>query len=550
MSSPALATASDRGSALHRQGPLVGTRTLIRFILRRDRVRIPVWIAAVTIALLGTAQSYADTYPTQADLDKRAELAANPVFIAFNGPGHGLDNYTFGAMVAHEALYIAVILVALMSVFLTVRHTRAEEESGRAELVRATVVGRHASTAATLTVVATANVAVGLLTVAALSSMDDLEATGSLMFAASMIAGGLVFTAVAMVAAQLTEYARGAVGIGVAVLGVTYVLRAVGDVSETGLSWLSPFAWSLETRAFVDERWWPLVLSLALAFGLAAAAMVLSTRRDVGTGLVPPRPGAASASDRLVRPYGVALRLQGGSLVAWAAGLLLLGAAFGALLSEIEGFAADNEQVQDVIAAAEGTTLLESFLGTITLMLALLATGCAIQSILRLRGEEVAGRAEPLLATSLPRTRWLRGYLGVAMAGSALVLLAGSTGLGLAGAINQGDASLLFEVLAAGLAYLPAIWVVIGIVLALFGWAARVVMAGWLVLLYGAVVFLLADALDLPGWARDLSPLHHVPDLPGADFRVGPVLVLVALAGALIAAGVVGFRRRDLNSPA
>lgn len=551
MNSPTLATvAPERVSAPRRRGSLVGTRTLIRFVVRRDRVRMPVWIAAITVALLGTAQSYAETFPTQADLDQRAELAANPIFIAFNGPGHGLDNYTLGAMVANEALYLGVILVALMSVFLTVRHTRAEEESGRSELVRATVVGRHASTTAALAVVATVNVVVGLLTAAALSSLDELDGTGSLMFGASMIAAGLVFTAVAMVAAQITEHARGAVGIGVAALGVTYVLRAVGDVSGTGLSWLSPFAWSLETRAFVDERWWPLLVSLLLTLGLAAGAMVLSTRRDVGAGLVPPRPGAPRASDRLIRPDGFALRLQAGSLVAWAAGLMLLGASFGSLLADIEEFAADNEQVQDIIAAAEGGTLLESFLGTMTLMLALLATGCAIQSIMRLRGEEVAGRAEPLLATSLSRTRWVGGYLSVAMAGSALVLLAGSVGLGVTGAANQGDASLLFDLLAAGLVYVPAVWVVIGIVLALFGLAPRVVTAGWLVLVYGVVVFLLADAMDLPGWTRNLSPFHHVPELPGAEFEAGPVFVLVALAAALIAAGIVGFRRRDVYTTA
>ncbi|MDV6012497.1 ABC transporter permease [Haloechinothrix sp. LS1_15] len=549
MSSQA-AAATHRSSVPHRPRPLTGTGTLIRFILRRDRVRIPVWMGAITIAMLGTVLSYADTFATQEDRDQRAELAASPVFQAFNGPGYGLDHYTFGALVAYEGLYLAVILVSLMSIFLTVRHTRAEEEAGRAELVRAAVVGRHASTAAVLIVVAAVNIVVGLLTAAGLSTMDDLDGTGSLTFGASMIAASLVFTAVALVAAQLTEYARGAVGMSVATLGATYVLRAAGDVSETDLSWLSPFAWSLETRTFVDERWWPLLLSLALAVGLTVGAMALSTRRDVGAGLVPPRPGKPNASDRLIRPYGLALRLQAGSLVAWATGLLLLGASFGSLLGDIEAFAAENEQAREIIATAEGGTVLESFLGTLTLMLALIATACAIQSIVRLRHEEVAGRAEPLLATSLPRTRWVGGYLGVSLIGSAFVMLAGSAGLGVTGAINQADVSLLFTQLAAGLVYVPAIWVAVGIALVLYGWAPRAVPAVWLVLAYGVVVFLLADAMGLPEGARNLSPFHHMPELPGADFTATPVLASLALVAASVAVGIARFRSRDVHTSA
>src|SRR5699024_12457371 len=42
------------------------------------------------------------------------------------------------------ALYI-YLLIALCSVFTVVRHTRAEEQTGRAELVRANMVGRHAT---------------------------------------------------------------------------------------------------------------------------------------------------------------------------------------------------------------------------------------------------------------------------------------------------------------------------------------------------------------------------------------------------------------------
>ncbi|NEE01089.1 ABC transporter permease [Phytoactinopolyspora halotolerans] len=534
---------------LSREGTLAGTWTLIRFILRRDRVRIPVWTVAVGGSIVGTALSYADTFPTQTDLDSRAELAGTPVFVAFNGPGFGLDNYTLGAMVAHETLYLAIILVALMSVFLTVRHTRAEEESGRAELVRSAVTGRHAMLASSLVVVSALNVVVGLLTAAGLSGIDRLDGRGSLTFGISMIAAGLVFTAVAAVVLQVTEYSRGAVGIGVAVLGASYAVRAVGDVSETGLSWLSPFAWSLHTRAYVDERWWPLLLSLTLAVVLTAAAIMLNARRDVVAGLMPARPGRPHASPRLTRLGGLPFRQQRAGMLAWTAGLALLGAAFGPLLSDIEEFVAENERVQEIVAAAQGATIIESFLGTITGMLALLATGFAVSSALRMRNEEAVGRLEPLLATGLPRHRWMAGYLIVMLGGSMIVMLAGSLTLGVTASIDQRDPALVFNLLAAGVVHMPAIWVVAMLAVALFGVLPRLAPAAWLVLGYGVIVSLLGPAIGLEeSQLRNLSPFDHVPELPGAEFSIMPVVILSAIAVGLALAGLAGFRRRDLHA--
>lgn len=542
-------TPTEQVTSTRGAGAFTGTAKLARFILLRDRVRIPVWVVAVVATVVGVAASFADTFPTAADLQARAELVDGPLWIAFNGPGYGLDNYTLGVMVANESLYIAVILVALMSVFLTVRHTRAEEESGRAELVRSGVVGRYATTTAALLVISATNVVSGALTAAGLASFDELDWTGSLTYGLSMVAAGLVFTAVAALAAQITEYSRGGVGLGVAALAASYLIRGVGDASDTGLSWLSPFGWSLATRSFVDERWWPLLLSVALAAALAVMAMMLSTRRDVGAGLVPPRPGPPEASDRLVNPVGFAARLQRGTLVAWGVALLLTGATFGPLSGEVEEFAAENEQLQEILAAGE-TGLLESWLGMITLLLAMLATGAALQAVMRMRGEETAGRAEPVLAAGATRTGWMIGYLVVAMAGSGFVLTAGALGLGATAAINQDDASLLVDLLGAGLAYLPAVWLVVGLVTATFGLIPRAMAVGWLVLGYGVLVGLMGEALGMPDSVRNLSPFAHVPRLPGESLTAAPLITLTALAGVLLVVGWAGFRRRDVNATA
>src|SRR5262249_5107199 len=154
----------------------------------------------------------------------RAAIVDNAVVKLFTGPGYGLTNYTFGAMTANELLPMTALVVALMNIFLVVRHTRAEEESERAELVRATAVGRLAPTTAAPCAVVAAALALGaLLTLGLPASLPELSTKGSSAFAAAVVGVGFVFAAVALLAAQVAASARGALGLSSMVLGAWYL---------------------------------------------------------------------------------------------------------------------------------------------------------------------------------------------------------------------------------------------------------------------------------------------------------------------------------------
>ena len=527
---------------------LAGTGTLIRFILRRDRVRMPVWIAATALPAVATAVSYPDLYPTAADRQAQAEVVtSSPAMAAMTGPGYGADNYTYGAMIGNEMLGFVAVLVALMSVLLLVRHTRAEEEMGRAELVRAHPVGRYAPLTAALTTVACANVMLGALIAVGYGSLgvESMTWTGSFAFGAALAAVGLVFTGIAAVTTQLTEYARAASGWAGATIGIAYALRAAGDMGNGALSWLSPIGWAQQTRPYVDERWWPLALALAVSAVLVAAAYMLSTRRDLGAGMTQQRGGSASASDALAAPLGFAVRLQRGSLIGWAMAMTLFGLAYGAAVGVVEDYA-DNEFIQEVLQGVGGTTMIEQWLSMIMSLLAMICTIYAIQAALRLRSEEIAGRAEPVLATALSRTRWVGTHLVVAFVGGAGILLLSGLALGVSAAASQGDAGLAWSVLRASAAYIPALWLTAGLAVAVFGLFPRAIGLAWAILVYAIVVGYLGALLQFPQWMFNLTPFGHVPRLPGAEFTAVPLVVLTAIAAVLIAAGLIGFRKRDL----
>ncbi|GAA3966897.1 ABC transporter membrane-spanning protein [Streptomyces marokkonensis] len=546
------ATAPARpGPAAGRADVLAGTGTLIRFALRRDRVRLPVWVLALFLGTLATANSYQELYGAPEDRAKAAESMGSPASLAMSGPRHYLDDYTSGAMLGHQMLGFTAVLVGLMSVLIITRHTRAEEETGRAELLRSTVVGRHAHLAAALSVAVLANLLLAALLALGLSGLgvEGIDTAGSLLYGADHAAAGLVFAGVAAITVQITAHARGASGMALAVIGVAYVLRAAGDSGESGaLSWLSPIGWVQRTHVYVDDDWWPLLLCLALAVACAATGFVLSTRRDVGAGLRPEKLGSPVASNALGTPVGFALRLHRGMLVGFGAGLFLMGAMYGSILGQAEDMLKDIDELQEALARIGGSSMAESFASMVMVVITVVAAVYVVMAALRPRSEETAGRAEPLLATGLSRGRWVGGHLAVAMGCGTLVLLTAGLGFGVAGAASTGDAVLLPKLVGAALAYAPALWVTAGVAVVLFGWFPRASAAAWIVPVYAFVVGYLGQILQFPDWMNNLSPFGHVPRLPAADMDWTPLLVLTLVAAGLVWLGLAGFRRRDLET--
>lgn len=524
---------------------LAGTATLARFAVRRDRVRMLVWVGGVAALVALAAASVKGLYPTQADLDEAAAVTrGNAAAIAFNGPVQGLD--TVGGQVAFQAGAMGLVVVALMSVLTAGRLTRGEEETGRLELVRALPVGARAPAAAALAVTGLMDLAVGTL-VAAVLAGDGLPAAGSVDFGLSFVLVGLVFAAIAVVAAQVSENTRVVYGSAGALIGVAFVVRAIGDIGDGTVSWFSPIGWAQKARPFAGERWWPfLVLAAAIAASVLLAAW-LSTRRDIGAGLVAPRLGPDRAAASLGTPWGLAVRLQRGSVVGWSAGLAAVGAAYGSIAPTIDDFVGHNQALADVLARAGGASLTDSYLATSFRFLALVGAGFAVQSVLRVRGEETALRAEPVLATPVSRRRWAASHLAVAFGGVAVVLAASGLGLGIAYAIAGGDAGVVPRQLVAAMVYAPAVWLLAGVAMAVVGLLPRAATAAWAVFAGCLVVGVLGELLSLPRWLRDASPFEHVPALPAAHARLAPLVALALLAATLAALGSTALGRRDIG---
>jgi ABC-2 type transport system permease protein len=527
--------------------PFTGTVGLWRVFLRLDRVRTAVWVLALALTVWATVVSLEVAYPDAESRQARAALMTSPTAILMAGPAYGLEDYTFGAMVANEISLTMLVAISIMSILLAVRHTRAEEESGRMEVLRALPVGHFAPATAALLAVATANLVVGAAVAAALTA-SGLEVAGSVAFGTAMAVTGMVFGAVAAVTAQLTEHARAATGMALAALGVAFLVRGIGDIIEnTGswLSWLSPIAWAQQTRLYVDLRWWPLGLSVLVTVGLLAAAVALARRRDLGAGLRSAPPGPERAAPRLLTVEGLAHRLLRGSTLGWLVGLAVFGLAFGSLASSLRDMIEDLPQVGEWMAIDE-TALTESFGGIMLSFLALGAAAHAVSAALRLRAEDEAGRLSLLVVGGTSRLRMAAGWLLVVAVHSTVVLLVSGLSTGAGMAIATGEGRWVAELTVAGLAYLPAVLLAAAFAAALVGWAPSWAGLAWVLVVYMVFVTWFGEVLGMPSWSRQLSPVEATPLLPAEELSAAPLLLLAALTAALVAAALDGIRRRDL----
>lgn len=518
--------------------PITGLGSLVRIALRRDRIRLGVWIIVLTATMVYTPAAIQMAYPDDLARLSRVEMLKTPAGMMLGGPMFGGNETDLGAMMANELMLTLIAATSILAILTVIRHTRAEEESGAAELVLSSVVGRYARTAAALVVVA------GVNAVLAVTMTTAMAATGlNLLDTAAMCLGvtavATLFGAVAAVTAQLWRQSRTAIGAAMGLLALAALVRGVGDVidhSGSALSWLSPIAWAQQMRSFVDLRWWPLALLVAVTLTLVGLAAVLERSRqyDAGTfASTGDHPGARPVRDVL----GLHLTLQRGALIGWGVGLFLAGLTFGSMTESLLDAGQDNELIGRMLAA-QGN---DGVYTTMTQFLAAAATGYVASAVLRVYADEQSGIGETVLAGSVSRWRWLLSAVAAAVLGSAVLMVLAGLGNGLGAGITLGEPGTVLRLTAAGLAYVPAMAVIAGV--AAVAVAVRHPWIAWLAVTFVVLALYLGALLRLPRWLIEASPVGRTT--APSDVPVTALVVMVAAAAALTTLAGWVYRRRD-----
>ena len=538
MTTTSAAPRAGRREARMGGSPWTGVGSLVRLAVRRDRVRLSVWIAILTLMMVYAPNAVKLAYPEEPQRLARVNLLKTPAGTMLGGPMFGIKETDLGVMMANELMLTLIVATSILSILTVIRHTRAEEESGAAELMLSSVVGRYARTSAALILVGGVNAVLAVtMTLAMTATGFDVVDTAGMCLGITGVA--MVFGAVAAVTAQLWRQARTATGAAMATLALAALIRGIGDVINTSgsaLSWFSPIAWAQQMRAFVDLRWWPFALLVALAIGLMVLAAVLENNRQYDDGNIPST-GERPSARPIKSVFGLHLTLQRGQTIGWTTGLFLGGLAFGSMTKSLMDAAKSNPLIARVLAA-QGN---DGVYTTMTQFLAAAATAYVVGSVLRVLSDEESGLGEPVLAAAVSRWRWLLTAVASALVGSGVLMFFAGLGNGLGTAITIGEPATIVRLTLAGLAYVPAMAVVAAI--AALAVAVRRSWIGWLAVTFVVMSLYLGALLRLPRRLIDLSPVGRTMAPLHYSVVTLTVMVLVAAASSLVAGWI--YRSRD-----
>lgn len=541
-SGPALASGAFRNAS-------TGYIIMVRFILRRNWLRMLIWLVVLAGMVVLVIDSQRELFPTQADRDAYAQVANTPAIAALTGLPYAAG--TLGGILNIKLWMTVAVALSFAVIFMVTRNGRAEEEAGRTEILRAGVLGHHAYSLANWSVFSAFAVLVGLACAGAAIS-QGLPADGSLLVGASFSGAALVFLGVSAVAGQLTRTSGGANGLASTVLGISYLVRAVADLQADGdqaswLTWFSPIGWAQQTRSFGENEWWPLVLCLAAAVILAWVALALERARDLGAGLISERVGPRNASVFLRTQTGLTMRLQRGSIIGWTLGIIAFALFFGGVATAMADLLSDDNPIAQAFLGGS-KDILEGLLGFFLMANALLVAAFVLQSMDSIRAEESAGRVEMQWSSAISRIRWAAARMVVPAVGSLVLLAVSGAAIGVTFGAAIGEPGQAGRFAWASVAYWPPALLVLGVVVlcaALIPRAAAAVT--WALFAVSVLLSMFGELFNLPDWVVDNTPFRTIPML-GADLTALPFLVITGLAVVTGGVGLWVLRNRDMTS--
>ncbi len=490
---------------------------------------------------------YRHTYPTRGDrLAFARSFAENTGLRLMYGQPN--DIVTVGGYTAWRVGGVLAIVAAAFGLFAAVRALRAEEDSGRTEIVLAAMVGRRAAAIAALAAIAAGALLLWLAEFAGFL-VGGLPTPGAAYLALATASVAPVFVGVGALASQLAPTRRGALGVGGAVLGLLFTLRVVADtVPGAGwLRWSTPLGWAELLHPFAGPQPLVLVLPAGATVLLLVVSTSLAAQRDIGTGMWPAH-DSADPHPRLLRtPAGHALRNQRGTLISWIIAVGVLMFVLGGVSQAISP--ADipaNTRTEIAKLGAGSITTPIGYFAFVFLFVSVAVSAFACAQIGAARQEEADQQLETLLAEPISRTRWLSGRMLLAAAGvAALSLTAGL--LGWAGARVAGAPIALFKMLEAGANAIPIALLFLGLTALAYALAPRASgVIGYALLAVALLWHVAGSLIGPPRWILDLTPFAHVGLVPAHPVHIAGSAVVTGIALLAGVAALAAFRRRDL----
>jgi len=525
---------------------------LSTFMFKRDRWNLILWFIGLIILNVAVAGAFGEMFQTQDELMSMVATFANPAIIAMVGP---IYSYSIAGIFTQSMLVFVAISVAIMNIFMVSRHTRADEEEGRLEVLRSLPIGRVTILKSVLLNSVIINIILALvigLSVGATQMESGYLGSGISNFMGAIIYGailgatGFVFAAFTALFVQLSENNRSVLSYSFMFLGVMYLLRAIGDMNIEILSIISPLGIGFRAQPFVGNYIWPIFILIITSIIVSLLAIYLNGIRDLGAGFIAQKPGNEKGNFLLKSQFGLAFKLTKGSLIGWAITTFVLGASYGSVFGDIETFINSNDIFRQLFAGIEGQDLTLGFMSFIVVVMAIVCTIPVITSVYKVKGEENKNRLEHILGRSISRTKIIISYTIVSIIKAPIMLFLVGFGLYVASFSVMDDPLPFKSLTRAVMAYLPALWMFTGLAALIVGLLPKLTGIIWAYLGYSLVTAYFGQLLELPEIMNKLTPFGHIPTYPLEIINLEPLVIITIISILLVVGGVFGYRKRDI----
>jgi ABC-2 type transport system permease protein len=530
---------------------------LIKLHLLQERIRTLVWLIAVVGVSALTAPALREMFSDESGKAGRLAMMENPAMVAMAGPVYGLDDYNVARMFSSEMFIFTVIAVMMMNVFLVVRHTRADEEHGNLEVLYSRPISRELPLISAFISATLINLVIAVCLFGALfcQGVEGFTFMGTAVYCLAIFVSGLLAVALTAVLAQCFALARSVTVNASLLIGIAYIIRAVGDVTKPldFLSYISPLGLILRVAPWVDNNFYPIVILLFETLALGVLAFYLHKIRDYDQSFFRTKNGRKDAGAKLKfrlvgMPFGLIYRQNRGVIWGWLATMFIFGVSYGSIMGSLDGFVNGNEMISQMVnlTADADKPIATMFIGMLVVVMCIFASCPAVVIMLKLNGEEKRGRLDPVYIHTVSRLQYFIGFTIVAVILGALSDLMAFLGFYSSSSISMEQPFGFMELFKSFAVYIPAIVLVLSVVVLVVGlkFAPGAVSWGYFTLTF-AIAYL-GDLLKLPDWTKNFFGFSHTPNLMLEDMKWQPICIMLAVSLVFLSVGAFGYTKRDV----
>jgi ABC-2 type transport system permease protein len=527
-----------------------------RFVARRTMRSAALWALVFGAFVASKAIGLVDAYPTEAARQQVVAAYSNNIGIEILlGPLK--QTAAIGSIVTWNTLGAMVMIGSIWALLLATKTLRGEEDAGRWELL---MTGQTTARRAAANVIAGLGASLGVFYAVIAAAFIVIgrahglgfHAGSALFFALTVTAGIALFMMVGALAAQVLPTRSRAAGVAATIFGVTFLLRAVGDI--TNAHWLlnvTPFGWIEKVQPLAGPRPLWLLPIAGLILLLGALTLFFADRRDLGEGILADKDTSQPHTALLASPLASAIRLLRANSISWLVGIFATALLYGLMTKSAAKAFAESSSAEHILSrlthqSAVAATV--AFLGMVFFLQMVFIMAYAASSISAIRRDEAEGYIDNFLVGPVSRLRWLVGRL--LLTGTVIVLAGLATCVGLwIGVASQHGGVAFHSLLSASVNALVPVLLTVGVGLFMLGLRPRLTsLAAYGVLAWSFLISMVSSGLNLNHWILDTSVLNHVVFAPAADPNWSTNLMLVTITAVLGLTGTILFNRRDLQA--